>query len=115
MPPLIKNYTFGKLVLGDKIYEKDLIITPTEIHSPWWRKEGHYLRWEDIEPWVKGVEILIVGSGYYGVLKVDDDVEKNARKMGVEEVIVCPTAEACGKYNSLVGVKKVVAAFHLTC
>ncbi len=113
----IREYNFGKIVIDEKTYTRDLILTRDNIHPNWWRREGHRLHLEDIIEVLEREkpEVLIVGKGYYGYMEVTSEVKEYLETRGVE-LIEGPTGEVWRKYNELVdkGVK-VVAAFHLTC
>uniref|UniRef100_A0A7V4JPR8 Uncharacterized protein n=1 Tax=Thermodesulfobacterium geofontis TaxID=1295609 RepID=A0A7V4JPR8_9BACT len=117
---MITYYSFGSLSFKDKIYNKDLIIIKTskeeKIFSDWWRKEGHRLQVEDLEKvWKYSLEYLIVGTGAYGVMKVDPEVESKAKSLGIK-VEIYKTDLAIKRFNELYssGVS-LAGAFHLTC
>ena len=111
----IDKYGFGKIVINGKKYGEDVIITPKGEVKNWWRARGHEVRVKDLEP-IEGedFEVLIIGTGYFGAVKVLSEVEEWAKKRGVELVAV-PTKEACKVYNEMSVKRKVVAALHLTC
>jgi hypothetical protein len=101
--------------IGGKIYTSDLIVFPNRINSSWWRKTGHRLCLDDLsevleEKW----EVLIVGTGYWGMMKVDKEVIDHANSTKCE-LIIEKTKKAVEKFNALAKEKKAVAAFHLTC
>ncbi len=111
----IEHYTFGRVVIDGRAYTKDLIIFPERINPSWWRKEGHLLQLEDLEEVIKEKpELLIIGTGYHGVLEVPEGLSSALRAKGIE-VIVKKTAEAVEIYNKRYGTKKTVACLHLTC
>lgn len=59
--------------------------------------------------------MLIVGTGYSGVMRVSQKLIKEIEKIGIK-VIVRPTKEAISLFNEYVRKnKKVVCALHLTC
>jgi len=113
---MIDSYDFGKIVIDGKQYTSDLIIFPSRIMSGWWRKEGHRLHIDDLSEVVKEkAEVLIIGTGYSGLMKVPTETKEFVEKEG-PELIIQPTKEACKTYNSLIkSGKKVIAALHLTC
>jgi len=111
----IDHYSFGKLIINGKTYTSDVIIYPGRVDSSWWRKEGHYLRASDIT----GVfdsrpDVLIVGTGYSGIMVVPEVTIRFVRSKGIE-VLVEKTEKAVALYNKLAKEKTVVAALHLTC
>ena len=113
---MIDSYGFGRIVIDGKKYTSDVIIFPDRVMSGWWRKEGHRLHTNDLGEVLKEKgEMLIVGTGYFGLMKVPTETEKFMKGEGFE-LIIQPTREACETYNSLVkSGKKVIAALHLTC
>lgn len=111
----IEHYSFGRIVVNGKTYTQDLIIFPDRINSSWWRKEGHLLQLEDLQEVIKEKpELLIIGTGYYGVMKVPEELLSILRAKGIE-VIIKKTAEAVEVYNKNCLEKKTVACLHLTC
>ncbi len=113
----IDEYHFGKLVVGGKPYDSDLMICGEDLHQKWWRKEGHSLCLEDLE-WMldRSPEILIIGKGSAGCMEVPIDVVEELRKRGIE-VRVAKTEQAVELYNEMVQreTRKIGATFHLTC
>ena len=59
-------------------------------------------------------EVLVVGTGCYGLMKVLPETESRLRAKGIRLI-----AEKTGKdfktYNGLSGSGRAVGAFHLTC
>ncbi|MGQ4894413.1 MAG: Mth938-like domain-containing protein [Candidatus Njordarchaeia archaeon] len=112
----IESYRFGEIIINGKTYTQDLIIFPERIRTNWWRKEGHRLHLEDLTEVLEyKPEILIVGTGYDGLMKVPRELIETLEKKGIK-VIVKKTKDACNEFNKYIKEKrKVVAAFHLTC
>jgi len=112
---LIESYSFGKIVIDGKTYTSDVILYPGKVDDSWWRKSGHLLQREDLKDVIKyNPEVLIVGTGAYGLMKVLDETKQFLKSEGIE-LIVEETKKACKIYNELKGKKKVSAVFHLTC
>lgn len=112
---MIDAYDFGRIVVNGKAYTGDVIIFPDGVKANWWRKEGHALHIEDIESVVKAKpEVLILGTGKYGILKVSAQTREYIESQGIA-VIIEPTDKACEVYNEISQDKKAVAALHLTC
>jgi len=114
----IVRYRFGEIVIGNEKYSRDIIVSEDRvIVKNWWRKEGHRLCLDDIKDVLEKYrpKILVVGTGYYGFMKVSNDL-KNFLKNNNIELIEAPTGDAIKKFNELVekGIK-VLGAFHLTC
>jgi len=116
MPPIIEAYGFGYIVVDGKRYTSDVIIFPDRVMDGWWRKEGHKLYVEDLEEVFKAKpEVLVVGTGYAGLMKVPEETRKYIAGQGIE-LIVESTRKAWKTYNKLAqSGRRVVAAFHLTC
>jgi len=109
----IEKYEFGLIVINGVEYRHDVIVSPSGVKK-WWRVKGHEVCVKDLEL-VEGepMDILVIGTGYYGLVKVLDEVYKWAEERGVK-LITAPTREACKEYNErLPG--NVIAALHLTC
>lgn len=112
---MIENYSFGQIFINKEKYNSDLIIFKDHIYDSWWRKEGHNLCIDDITEIIdKKPDTLIIGTGYYGLMKVSEELIKYLESNNIE-VIIKKTKDACDEYNTLHQKKNVVAAFHLTC
>lgn len=112
---VIEHYDFGQIVINGKRYTQDLIIFPDRVADGWWRNEGHRLSINDLKDVVQAKpEVLIVGTGYSGLMKVPAEVKERMKSENIE-LIVENTREACKIYNRLAQTRNVVAAFHLTC
>lgn len=116
MVAIIEVYDFGVMVINGKKYTSDLIIAPGKIVENWWRVEGHSLCLKDLEEVLdEKFEYLVVGTGYYGLMKVKREVYEEMGKRGVK-ILAKPTREAVNEFNKLVKEgRSVVGAFHLTC
>ncbi len=113
---MVEDYGFGRIVIGGKTYTRDVIVGRDWIRPDWWRKEGHAVHLEDIrEILERNPEVVVFGTGAYGVMKVRDEVIEELKRRGIE--VVCePTAKAVEIYNELLKKgKNVVLAAHLTC
>lgn len=112
----IDNYFFGNITIEGTRYKSDLIIYPDRVDDKWWRYEGHLLKLDDLkEVWSYGPEVLIVGRGQPGLMKVDTSVVEYCRNNNID-LIGLPTTDAVSKYNELISKKPlVIAALHLTC
>jgi hypothetical protein len=112
----IDNYSFGQITVDGKNYVADLIIYPDRVDDKWWRKEGHRLQMEDLdEVFGQKPEILIVGLGQPGLMKVDGKVEEYCRKNGIL-LVALSTSQTIERFNELANKKPLtIAALHLTC
>ncbi len=117
-PLLVEEYRFGWIKIGGRPYTRDIVFTPAGIlDDAWWRREGHVLYWEDLEPYIREAapSVVIVGTGHDGMLKIDYTVVEALRELGVE-LLAAPTREAVDVYNRLAEEgARVLAALHLTC
>jgi len=115
-PKMIESYSVGQIVVDGKRYTSDIIIFPNRIKDNWRRKEGHRLNIEDLkEVLQEKPEILVLGTGYYGFVKVPSEIKEYLKGKGIE-LVIQSTKDACNTFNSLLkSGKKVVAALHLTC
>jgi hypothetical protein len=112
---MIDSYDFGRIVINGRQYITDLIVFTDRVKDGWWRKEGHNLHIKDLDEAIKdNPKVLIVGTGYSGLMKVPAETKEYVESKGIE-LIAQNTTEACKTFNRLVKSKKVVAALHLTC
>lgn len=114
----ISHYSFGNITIDDKTCTSDVIIYPDKVDSKWWRKEGHYLQPVDLTDIINAKpDILIIGTGASGVMKVPEETLKFVKSKGIE-VHVGMTDRAVELFNNMKAEKPnktIVAALHLTC
>ena len=115
---VVEHYSFGRITIDGKTYTSDVIIYPGRVDSSWWREEGHNLRIVDLADVIRAKpQILVVGAGAYGAMKVAKDVLSYLESKGIE-VHVEETDRAVELFNEFQKDKKdkvVIAALHLTC
>lgn len=112
---MINSYNFGNITIDNQKFTKDLIIYSDHITSNWRRKTSHFLIEDDITEIIDyKPEVLIIGTGASGLMKVDDRLKEKLKSL-VIETIIKRTADAVNEYNRIYKDKKVVAALHLTC
>jgi len=113
---MIDAYSFGRIVIDGRTYTNDVIILPNRVMDNWWRKEGHRLQIDDLKEVLKEeLEVLIVGTGRWGLVKVPAETRNHVESKGLE-LVSQRTSEACETYNRLKqSGKKVAAALHLSC
>lgn len=117
MKLIIDGYSFGRMTVGGKEFTSDLIIYQDgRIKSDWWREQGHNLLPEDIAMILdSGPEMLVIGTGAMGLMKVSEALFNMCERHGIE-VKVSRTASAVKQFNNAKKEGKIVAAcFHLTC
>jgi len=115
---LIESYDFGLIVIKGRRHTSDVIVFPEHVSDGWWRKEGHRIYLDDLKEILDHEpkpEVLVIGTGYYGLVKVSPEVENALKSHGIE-LVTQPTKEACQIFNKfLKSNKRVAGAFHLTC
>lgn len=114
----IDSSSFGHIRIDGRDYTSDVIIYPDRVNSDWWRKDGHRLQQEDVVEILQAVpQVLVVGTGQDGCMKVDPRLKALLEQNGIE-LLAALTPEACRLHNDLEknrGKKTVVTALHLTC
>ncbi|MFW9853452.1 MAG: Mth938-like domain-containing protein [Candidatus Thorarchaeota archaeon] len=112
----VDNYEFGLINVSGESYSRDLIILPDTIITDWWRLKGHELCREDLVHLLKRpIQLLIIGTGYNGRMKVPDELTEELESFGID-VIVKDSRNAVELYNQLVNQRQDLAlALHLTC
>jgi len=114
---MINSYRFGQIVINQIHYEKDVIVFPGHVQENWRREKGHLLKQKDIESAFEKVqpEVLIVGTGHLGAMKIDPELIRFIEKEGIS-LYAEKTGKAVKLYNRLILLHdKVLGAFHLTC
>ncbi|MFA9461018.1 Mth938-like domain-containing protein [Thiohalorhabdus methylotrophus] len=114
---MIDDYAFGRITIEGRVYTKDVLLLPgEEVHSPWWRREGHSLDPADLEALLEDPpETLVIGTGFYGNMDVPEKTLKALRDKGVEPR-VARTTQAVEELNRLMRTSaRIAAALHLTC
>jgi hypothetical protein len=112
----ITGYRFGRITVGGETYEKDVLVLPPRVLSPWWREQGHSLAPADLEQVLdEAPELLVVGTGAHGAMRVPSVTLQHLDTAGIA-VEVMTTERACNRFNELLeqGLR-VAAALHLTC
>ena len=111
----VDSYDFGLIVIDGQAYRQDLLIWPGRIKSDWWRKEAHLLQVDDVaEALAAAPQVLVVGTGTPGRMRVDPSLEAYLKDKGID-LVVLPTGEACRVINAQAGRLRLAAALHLTC
>ena len=117
---MIDSVKFGEITVEGRKYIHDIVIYPSgkierrkkEISK---RKHGtsHKFDPEELREYLKeDFNVLIVGTGMYGALKLLPDAREIVRD---KEIIEKPTPEATRLFNELRKDKKVLGIFHITC
>jgi len=111
----IDSYTFGKLLIDDVPYSKDLIILPDKIIPDWWRNTGHVFDVDDCREILSAdIDMVVFGLGKFGLVKIAPELIEELEKKGIE-YRSASTAKAVRLFNELFSTMKTAGAFHLTC
>ena len=112
----IDSYQFGRIVIDGITYNSDCLIFGETVHANWWRKQGHLLSPEDLQPVVAAKpSSLIVGCGASGLMKITKDLPQflQGHNITLEDF---DTYKAVERFNELSRTgENVAAALHLTC
>jgi hypothetical protein len=112
----IDSYEFGRIVIDGVAYNSDCLILGSGVRANWWRKQGHVLSIEDVQPVIEAKpQVLIIGTGASGMMRVPAETRNflTEHKIKVETL---STARAVERFNKLSSQgTNVAAALHLTC
>ncbi len=112
----IDSYQFGEIVVDGTSYSSDCLIVGDSVEANWWRKQGHLLAVEDLQPVIAAKpSVLVVGCGASGMMKISEDTRQTLQQQNIE-LIAVDTNKAVDKFNGLAREgQDVAAALHLTC
>lgn len=119
----INSFAWGRFVINGEPHSaegegvgKDICLMDGEVRA-WHERHGHRLDSHMVETAINnGKEILIIGNGVRGRIRVTGKTRKAIKDGGIKELIVEPTPEACETYNRLVRAgDQVVLLAHGTC
>jgi hypothetical protein len=111
----IESFTFGSITIEGKNYTSDVVVYPDRVETSWVREEEHRPQIREFADIVKfEPEILIIGTGYAGVLSIPGQIRNYLTSKGID-VRVDKTKQAIEMFNDLHEKEKVVAALHITC
>lgn len=113
---LIEHISFGQIVINGVKYNTDVLVYPDErVTDSWWRKKGHKLSIDDIQPLLEACpDILVAGTGMSGMMKPEAELIDYFKKRCIQ-FIPLKNGKAVEQYNNLIHEKKIAACFHLTC
>jgi hypothetical protein len=119
----IEEFTWGRFVVLRKAHSdqgegvgKDIRLVGPAI-SEWKERKGHSLNSQMITGVLdQSIEILIIGIGVNGMIKVPEETQQYIHNQGISRLILLPTTLACKKYNELYREGRNVALLaHGTC
>ena len=111
--PKINSTYFGSIIIDGRKYDHDVIVYwDGEVRH---RSSSHsFTKRELMDVLMKDPEIVVIGTGTAGLMKVDPDVHIKARMEGIN-VIADKSLKAMSEFNKLAKNKKVAAVIHVTC
>ncbi|MEM2192350.1 MAG: MTH938/NDUFAF3 family protein [Candidatus Hadarchaeales archaeon] len=110
----INGTTFGSITVDGRTYNHDVWLLVTgELRK---RDRNHEFTIDEFLMLLEGEpEVVVVGTGQAGCVRVEDEVREEAKRRKVE-LFCLETPEALKVYNRAVAAKrKVAGAFHVTC
>ena len=111
----IESFKFGSITIEGKTYTSDVIVYPDRVDDSWSREEEHRPQIREFTDIINAEpDILIIGTGYAGVLSIPDQIRNFLTSKGIE-VRVDKTKQAIELFNTLQNSEKVIAALHITC
>jgi hypothetical protein len=112
----IDSYRFGEILVNGRSFTSDLIIFNDRVDDQWWRENGHTVELHDLDEVVKArPEVLVVGRGKLGAMKIPDATLDAIEDKGIQ-IVHARTEEAVEVYNQIASTgRNVVGAFHLAC
>ena len=112
---MIDSYRFGSFVIDGKQYSCNIRLIGNR-YAGTWNHGPHIVRIEHVKDLVNDKpEIIIIGTGAFGTLKVPIGVQEYIRSKGIK-VVIQRSGEAINTYNELIKKgKKVNALMHNTC
>lgn len=113
---MIDAFRFGRIVVDGRSYGSDIKIVGGRVVSHWWRRSGHRVERADLEDILAvSPEVLVIGKGQPGLMKVSPDLRRHLAAQGIE-VIEERTPRAVETFNRLYAAgRRVAAGFHVGC
>ncbi len=98
------------LIIGDEVFERD----SEKLHQLF--KTTHRIGdWEEKKLFSNQPEVIVIGTGFDGVLEVREEIKVKSAELGIELKIL-KTPQVIDEYNQLVKEgKRVNALIHTTC
>ena len=107
----IDVYNYGNFIIDGRRYTSDIKIMRKQVI--FWEAEYNNMTLDNVRDIVmSSPEVIIIGTGFSGMLKVPPVVREYIEKRNVE-LIIEKTQEACRLYNELSNIKEVAAIIHI--
>lgn len=112
----IDSYQFGKIVIDGTAYNSDCLLIGDSVQANWWRKQGHLLMPEDLQPVIASrPKIFVIGCGASGMMRISEEIVQLLQEHDIE-LFKANTNKAVEEFNELAEKgENVAAALHLTC
>lgn len=111
---MISSYKFGTFTISGKKYDSNIYLFNEDV-KPAPYLPNHELKLDHILPLIESKpEIIIIGTGYSGVIEVAKEIIDAVRSAGIK-LMIENSRDAVRSYNSLLGEKNVAAFLHNTC
>ena len=112
---MIDNYKFGEFIIDGKTFKCNIELIGNKVKKHRYLN-NHELNLDDFTSLINAKpDIIIIGTGAYGVVKPQKEIIEFIKKQKIE-VIIQKTGAACKTYNRLLKEgKKVAALLHNTC
>jgi polyphosphate kinase 2 (PPK2 family) len=112
--PIVDQFEYGSIVIDGQTYESNVIIFPDGAVEQWQPKGEPILGPKHVAKVIKAKpEVVVIGLGTVGNLRVHPKVEKRFQKAGIE-VLAYRTRKASEIYKELRNERKVAAVLHIT-
>ena len=120
MEPKINGTSFGSIIIDHEIFDYDVVISidgkvnkrKKKLSKVVYGTSHRVSDGEISDIYDQDAEIVLVGSGQYGLLELSDKAKYFLESQGCSFEVL-PTPEAIDYWNSNEG--KIVAMFHVTC
>ena len=118
----IESTEFGSITIDGTLYSHDVLIRLSGEVAKRKKKlskkyygTSHIISLEEAEfVYEKGCDILVLGTGQYGNVKLSPEAAEFFAHHGCR-VTLLPTPDAVKIYNKLMGKFKAIGLFHVTC
>lgn len=111
----IDHYSFGKININGSLYQGDLILAKEKVYL-WPCLDHHHPTMDDFSEALKDeFDVIIIATGYSGVMDVPEQVRKKL-SLQTGELMITDTRKATTLFNQYSAQnKKILAYFHLDC
>ncbi|MEM5804335.1 MAG: MTH938/NDUFAF3 family protein [Candidatus Aenigmatarchaeota archaeon] len=112
MPKIDSTY-FGSVVVDGRKFDTDMVVCwDGELKE---RQKSHVFDRRELDDlMMKDPDVIIVGTGQSGLVKVDPSAEVAAKVSGIE-LVVAKSPVAIAEFNKVARKRKAIAVIHVTC